>query len=127
MMGNGTITWSSQRQSCVALSTTEAEYMAASTAARELVWLLNAIKEFKPGIQARLLIDNQAAIRLANNPEQHKRTKHISVKYHYIRDLVMKKEIILEYIDTNSQLADMFTKPLGPLRLKELNCKIGLN
>jgi len=106
------------------VSTTEAEYMAASTAARELIWLLNVIREFKPGIQARLLIDNQAAIRwliILNS------TKHISVKYHYIRDLVMEKKIVLEFIDMNRQLAVMFTKPLGPLRLKELNYKIYLN
>lgn len=100
--------------------------MAASTAARELVWLLNILKEFKPGIQPRLLMDNQAAIRLSNNPEHYKRTKHIAVKYHYIRELVMEKKIVLEYIDTLNQVADMFTKSLGSVRVKELSCKIGL-
>jgi len=126
-LGSGAITWSSQRQSCVAkLATTEAEYVAASTAAKELVWLRNIVNEFKPGSQARLLMDNQAAIRLANNPEQHRRTKHIAVRYHYIRELVSEKKIILEYIDTNNQVTDMFTKPLGPLRLRELSKKIGL-
>lgn len=125
-LGSGAITWSSQRQSCVALSTTEAEYVAASTAAKELVWLHNIVSEFKPKIQAQLLMDNQAAIRLANNPEQHKRTKHISVRYHYIRELVLEKKIKLDYIDTNNQVADMFTKPLGFQRLRELSQKIGM-
>lgn len=78
LFGGNLVTWNSECQKSVALSTTEAEYMASCSAARELVWLRRIISELTgKEIKSMLFVDNQAAVRLAKNPEFHKRTKHI--------------------------------------------------
>lgn len=86
MLANGAVTWSSQRQKLVSMSTTESEYIAASCAAREAVWLRSLLGGV--GHQCmeptELHVDNQSTIRLVKNPQYHKRTKHIDVRYHYI-------------------------------------------
>lgn len=81
MLGSGAITWCSQRQKCVALSTTESEYIAASEAVKELIWLERLLSDLitKQNLSPKLFMDNQSAIRLIKNPEFHKRTKHIDV------------------------------------------------
>lgn len=82
------ISWSSQRQSVVSLSTAEAEYIALSHGAKEAVWLRQFLTELNIDCNAfTIFVDNQAAIQLASNAEHHKRSKHIDVRYHYIRDL----------------------------------------
>lgn len=113
-MANGPVTWSSQRQKIVTLSTTESEYVAAATAARELIWLRNLINGIgypckKPTI---LFVDNQSTIKLSKNAEFHKRTKHIDIRYHYIREKYESGEILIEYVPTEMQKADIFTKAL---------------
>lgn len=110
----GPITWSSQRQRCVSRSTTESEYIAASDAARETVWLRGLLAELKvPCIKPTILyVDNQSAIKLVQRKDSHKRTKHIDVRYHYIRELVESNQLMVEYIPSDKQLADIFTKLL---------------
>ena len=85
-IGNNAITWSSQRQRLMTLSTTESEYVAAATAAKEVIWLRLLLSDL--GCECKnateLYVDNQSAIRLVRNPEFHKRTKHIDIKYHFI-------------------------------------------
>ncbi|UYV67990.1 hypothetical protein LAZ67_5002731 [Cordylochernes scorpioides] len=87
MLNHGAVSWSSQKQSTVALSTTESEYIAACAATKEMVWLRRLLKDIgiKMDRPTVLNMDNQAAIKLVQNPEFHKRTKHIDVRYHYIR------------------------------------------
>lgn len=87
---NGAVTWSSQRQRLVTLSTTESEYVAASVAAREAVWLRNLLDDVERRCDGAtpLYVDNQSTIKLVKNPEFHKRTKHIDVRYHHIREMV---------------------------------------
>lgn len=115
------VTWSSQRQQTVALSTTEAEYMAACEATKEAIWLRQLMKDIQePFEQPKLLVDNQSAIRLGKNPEFHKRTKHIEVKYHFIREKVRSGEIVIEYVNTEDQMADILTKPLPKQRFNKL-------
>ncbi|KAG5870629.1 hypothetical protein JTB14_023084 [Gonioctena quinquepunctata] len=82
------VTWSSHLQKCVSRSTTESEYIAASDAAQEISWLRIFLRELGIDIlePTKLFMDNQSAIRLVKNTEYHKRTKHIDVKYHYIRE-----------------------------------------
>jgi hypothetical protein len=110
----GAITWASQRQQSVSLSTTEAEFVAASQAAKEAIWLNRLFDEIaavhdKPS----LLVDNQSAIRLIHNQEFHKRSKHIEVRYFFVRDAVKRGDLTVKYVPTDQQLADIFTKPLS--------------
>jgi hypothetical protein len=101
------------------MSTTESEYIAAATASKEAIWLRTLLNEIghpcnKP---TTLYVDNQCSIRLVRNPEFHKRTKHIDVKYHYIRERVENREIEVTFVPTEAQLADIFTKALPKNRL----------
>ena len=115
VMSGGDITWSSQRQKLVTLSTTEAEYVAAATTARELVWLRKLLSEIERpcALPTVLYVDNQGAIKLARNAEFHKRTKHIDVKYHFLREKQESEELSVQFISTDLQKADMFTKALS--------------
>lgn len=134
---NGIVSWCSQSQKCVTLSTTEAEYVAGAEATKELPpRLKRLLSELLPNQfeKAVLYIDNQSAIRLVKNPEYHRRTKHIDVDYHYIREKFSEGRFSLEYIPSHDQLADGLTKSLPKDRfeylrknmniisLKSLNC-----
>ena len=102
---NGIVTWSCERQRIVALSSTEAEYVAAAAAAKEAIWLRRILRDlnFVQCFPTTLFVDNQSAIRLAINPEFHKRSKHIDVRCHFIRELIENKELIVKYIATTEQ------------------------
>ncbi|CAN6310868.1 unnamed protein product [Urochloa humidicola] len=127
-LGSRPITWQSQKQEVVALSTCEAEYVAASMACCQGVWLGRLLRELT-GEEApapALRVDNQSAISLAKNPVLHNRSKHIETKFHYIRHCVDGGRIRLEYVVTGRQLGDIFTKPLGRIRFLEMKTKIGV-
>lgn len=112
-IGSGAISWCSERQKSVALSTTESEYIAASGAVKELMWLKRMLSELtKTEMTVQFNMDNQSAIRLIKNPEFHKRTKHIDVRYHFIREKYEDKEFELHFVPSDEQLADIFTKGL---------------
>lgn len=115
LLANGPIAWSAQRQKLVTLSTTESEYVAAGAATREAMWLRKLLKslEFSCDKATTLYIDNQSAIRLVKNAEFHKRTKHIDIRYHYIREKFDSKDICMEYVASEIQRADIFTKALS--------------
>jgi hypothetical protein len=114
LLADGPVSWNSKQQSSVALSSMEAEYMAASAACQEAVWLDRVLKELgNTNINAITLFeDNKSCIQFAKNNSVHKRSKHIDQRYHYIRELVAENRIKLEYIPTELNIADMFTKPL---------------
>ncbi|CAL3964919.1 unnamed protein product [Diplocarpon coronariae] len=114
-LANCLFSWKSKLQSIIAQSTTEAEYMAINSATKEAVYIKQILLKLGFYIQNKLPLytDNNRALLLAKNPQFHKRTKHIAVKYHYIRDLISKGEIDLIYINTLSQKANGFTKPLA--------------
>lgn len=107
------ISWNSQRQRTVALSTTDAEYMAACQTVKEIVWLKKLLDDLADSkkLQTTLYQDN-SAIHLIKNPMFHKRTKHIDVRHHFIRERYEAKDFSLEYINTKDQLADILTKLL---------------
>ena len=115
MLAGAPVSWRSKRQSVVALSSTEAEYIAAANAAREAIYLrkLLADMEFPQEETTVVYEDNQGAIKLANSNGVNQRTKHIDEKYHYVKDMVEKKEIKLEYLSTSEMLADCLTKAIG--------------
>lgn len=113
LMNGGPVTWTSRKQSTVALSTTESEYMAASDAAREILWIRQFLLDIgRPQNTVSLKIDNQSAIKLIHNPVFHKRSKHIDVRYNFIREKVELEIIHIEYVESSYQLADFLTKAL---------------
>ena len=124
----GVISWASKKQSVVALSSTEAEYVAASLASQEAVWLRALLEDICFVQEEPTIIkeDNQGAIALSKNPKYHPRTKHIDIKYHFIRDKIVKKELILDYCPTEEMLADLLTKPLGKTMFQNLRELMGV-
>ncbi|KAE8211922.1 hypothetical protein CF319_g9305, partial [Tilletia indica] len=118
------ISWASLRQDCVALSSVESEYVALTEAGKEAVWLVRAMSDYGIPESQPVLIrgDNQGALALAQNPGYHRRTKHIELRYHYIRSLKSKGTVDLEYVDTHNQTADILTKPVpAPVLYKHRN------
>jgi hypothetical protein len=115
MAAGGATSWQSQKQKSVALSTVEAEYMAACAASKEAVWQRAMLAQAGVTTDQPMLIltDNQGAMALAKNPNHHQRSKHIDVRYHYVRQQVARRTIRLDYVATAHQAADQLTKPLG--------------
>ena len=112
----------------MALSSCEAEYIAAATASCSGVWLARLLAELR-GEEASVItlkIDNQSTIQLSKNPVFHDRSKHINVKYHYIRECIKEGRVDVEPIDTKLQLADILTKALGRDQFVQLQSKLGI-
>ena len=127
-LGGSAISWNSKRQPTIALSAAEAEYIAATDAGKECLWWKTFLKPFKLAQESITIHeDNQAAIALTKNPQFHDRTKHIQVKYHWIREQVSNGNFKLTYVDTKNQLADLFTKALQGFVLRPLYRRLGLS
>eukprot|EP00253_Pinus_taeda_P026080 PITA_26080 len=128
-IGSGAVSWRSRKQSVPADSTTEAEYVAAAEATKEIVWLRKILEDLqvKQLQSTPLMIDNTSTIKLPNNPKLHDRTKHINTKYHLIRHHVEAKTIHLRHCSTNEQIADIFTKALAREKLERFRTMLGLN
>jgi transposase InsO family protein len=131
-LNGGPVSWSSHRQDCVSLSSTEAEYVAASAATKTVIWFRQLLDDigWEQKSPTTLLCDNQGAISLVKNSGHQARTKHIDVKYHHIRNMVKEGVIHIQYIHTSQQLADILTKPLdGQLfsRLREESNIVDIN
>ena len=105
------VSWKSTLQSTVALSTTEAEYMAVTEAVKEAIWLQGLLKDLGVGQKhVKVHCDSQSAICLAKNQVYHARTKHIDVRYHFVREILEEDEILLQKIPTAENPANMTTK-----------------
>lgn len=122
------VTWASQRQQSIALSTTEAEFMAACSATKEALWIKRLLLDISAYNQDAIClnVDNQSAISVIKNVDFHKRCKHIDVKYKFVKEKFQENEIDLNYLCTNEQCADIFTKPLPRVRFQYLRDKIGV-
>ncbi|XP_075492611.1 LOW QUALITY PROTEIN: zinc finger protein GAI-ASSOCIATED FACTOR 1-like [Primulina tabacum] len=115
----GAVSWQSKLQKCVTLSTTEAEFIAATEACKEMLWMKGFLEELRfVQDQCRLFCDSQSAIHLGKNPSMHSRSKHIDVRYHWIRDVLEKKKLKLEKIHTDENGSDMMTKTLPKWKLE---------
>lgn len=117
LLNRGLVSWTSTKQKCVATSTTEAEYIALSECSKQGQWVHQVVKELqrtdlKSNLATPIYSDNQACISLAQVPAVHKRTKHIDVRYHYIRELITFQKATIEYLPTADMIADIPTKPL---------------
>lgn len=125
--GGAAVSWQSRLQKCVALSTTEEEYIAAVEAGKELLWMRNFLEEL--GLdQGNYLLhcDSQSAIHLAKNATFHSRTKHIKRRYHWIREAIEDKSFELIKIHTSENCSDMMTKTLPKEKLVLCREKTGL-
>ncbi|GJR65427.1 retrovirus-related pol polyprotein from transposon TNT 1-94 [Tanacetum coccineum] len=126
-VGGTPVSWMSRIQKCVAMSTTKAEYMAIVEADKELVWLKNFLEELdRAQTECVMFCDNQSAIHLAKNLMFHGRTKHIKIRYHYIRELVSKGTLSLKKILGAKNPADMLTKVVTTEKLKLCAASTGL-
>lgn len=127
-LGSGAVSWASKKQPVVALSTTEAEYIAAALCACQCVWLKRVLE--KLGVAEKsgtaIMCDNSSTIQLSKNPVFHGRSKHIDVKFHFLRDLVNDGVIKLNYCSSENQVADIMTKPLKLEQFERLRGILGI-
>jgi hypothetical protein len=126
--GSGVFAWASVKQNYVALSTAEAEYISASEATTQAIWLRFVLEDFGE-FQTEatpLHCDNISAIAITKNPVFHQKTKHIDRRYHFIKDALQEGTVDLIYCPTNEQLADIFTKALAKDRFCYLREKLGV-
>jgi hypothetical protein len=111
----------------VALSIAEAEYISAGSCCAQLLWMKQTLLDY--GVKLKeipLLCDNESAIKIANNPVQHSRTKHIDIRHHFLRDHVSKGDIKIYGVRMDDQLADIFTKPLDESRFRKLRNELNV-
>jgi hypothetical protein len=113
LLGRSLVSWSSKKQNSVALSTAEAEYIAAGACCAQILYMKQTLLDFGVKLgRIPLLCDNESAVKIAKNPVQHSRTKHIDIRHHFLRDHEAKGDISLQGVRSEEQLADIFTKPL---------------
>ena len=129
LIDGSAISWSSRKQELVTLSTAEAEYVAATHTVKECIWLRCLIGELFPSLipQTTVYCDNQAALRLAIDDNYHARTKHIDVRYHFIRQVVASQAIDLVYCPTDDMTADVLTKALPQWKVVVHSLGLGLH
>ena len=127
-IGNSPVTWCSQKQKIVALSSCEAEFMEATEAAKQAIWLQELMREVEGNTSEKVVIkvDNKSAIALTKNPVFHGRSKHVHRRFHFIRECVENEQVEVEYVPGNDQRADILTKSLSRVRFKEMSNLIGM-
>ncbi|GMI79370.1 cysteine-rich RLK (RECEPTOR-like protein kinase) 8 [Hibiscus trionum] len=127
-MGDTAFTWLLKKQTIVTLSTCEAEYVAASWCVCHAIWLRNLLSKMKLKQLAATVIqvDNKSTIELEKNPVNHERSKHIDVRFHFIRDHVKEGNVELVHVASRDQVADIFTKPLPKVLLDKCKKMIGM-
>ncbi|KAG8498675.1 hypothetical protein CXB51_005061 [Gossypium anomalum] len=127
-LGSSVFSWSSKKQQTVAQSTVEAEYIAAATAINQAIWLRKLLDDLnvRQMEATEIKVDNQSAVSIAKNPVFHGKTKHFKIKYHFVREAELAKEICLVHCCSRDQLADVLTKPLAAGRFECLREEIGV-
>eukprot|EP00253_Pinus_taeda_P013522 PITA_13522 len=127
-MGSRLVSWFNKKQSSIALSIAEAEYVVVASCCTQLLWMMKTLQDFQitctPPIS--ILCDNTSAINISKNPFMHSKTKHIPIKYHFLREQVLEQKVKLEYVPSKEQVADIFTKPLPRETFEYLRQKLGV-
>ena len=117
LLNDYAISWGSKKQSCIALSTMEAKYVACSSAIQESVWFRRFLQDIgvaKTTFEfVTLYCDNMVALAYAKDSKYHGKTKHIQIRYHFVKDIITQNEVVLKHIPTNEMVADLFTKPIA--------------
>ncbi len=129
LVSGGAVSWRSKKQTCVALSTCEAEYIATCLAAKEAVWLARLLKDIRythDVSPVTIGVDNNGAIDTAYNSSTNRRNKHIDLVYHYVRDCTADNKISIEHCETSRQPADIFTKPLDRIKFQKFRSMQGV-
>nr|GEU83427.1 putative ribonuclease H-like domain-containing protein [Tanacetum cinerariifolium] len=126
-LGEKLVSWSSKKQDCMALSTAEAEYVSLSACCAQVLWMRTQLTDYGFHFnKIPIYCDSKSAIAISCNPVQHSRTKHIAVRYHFIKEHVQKGTIELYFVKTDYQLADLFTKALLAYRFNYLVRRLGM-
>jgi hypothetical protein len=128
LLGTSLVTWASQKQRVVALSSCEAKYIASASTACQGIWLSRLLGELL-GVKApkvKLLVDNKLAIALSKNSQHHDRSKHIDTRYHFVHECVEQGEVDNDHVSTTNQLADILIKALGRVRFVEFHEQLGV-
>jgi hypothetical protein len=113
LLGRSLVSWTSKKQSSVALSTIEVEYIATGACCAQILYMKQTLLDYGVVLEKiPLLCDNESVVKLANNLVQYSHTKHIDIHHHFLRDHIAKNDISLEDVRTEDQLEDIFTKPL---------------
>ena len=128
-LGSNLISWSSQKQSTVSQSSTEAEYRSQSETACEITWLCILLRELGVPLPEKpeLYGDNLSSVHLTSNPAYHKRSKHFALHYHFVRERVALKALVVKHIPAHQQIADIFTKSLPTAAFQSLRFKLGVD
>ena len=130
MMAGAAVTWNSTKQTIIATSSCEAEYVAMSATSKEAIWLTRLLKDFpvKNYLEKGMIVraDSQSAMKLAANESINRRNKHIDITYHFVREVTSNGQVTLTYVPTSNMIADMLTKPLGRVKFEKLRSMIGL-
>ena len=126
-LAKGLISWTSRAQKTIALSSTEAEYMALSDCSRQVVWMHTLLGELGYHLlPIPICGDNQGSIFIASNPVTEKRSKHIDIRYHYIREVINQQLAVVYFIDDDDNPADLLTKNLGSIKFLKFRALLGL-
>jgi hypothetical protein len=127
LVNGAAVSWACRKQTCVSISTMEAEYVALTEASQEVVWLRRLMDDLGETQTAPTLIfeDNQSCLKFVEGDKMSNRSKHIDTKYHFVKEL-NKKEIVLQYCPSEEMVADVLTKPLGEIKLKKFLDMMGL-
>ncbi|GKB47295.1 retrovirus-related pol polyprotein from transposon TNT 1-94 [Tanacetum coccineum] len=127
LLGDKLVSWSSKRQKSAAISSTEAEYIALSGCCAQVLWMRSQLTDYGLGFnKIPMYCDNKSAIALCCNNVQHSRSKHIDIRFHFIKEQVENGVVELYFVNTEYQLADIFTKALGRERIEFLINKLGM-
>jgi hypothetical protein len=127
-IGSGAVSWMSRLQPIIALSTTEAEFIAAASAGQEIIWMRQLLGELGFSIAglSLLLLNNQSAIQVGKNPEHHGRMKHLNLHFFWLRDVIAAGQIALRYVPTADMAADLLTKGLARVKVAAAIAQLGL-
>ncbi|KAJ9542160.1 hypothetical protein OSB04_028666 [Centaurea solstitialis] len=127
LLGGKLVSWTSKKQNSVSTSTAEGDYVSAGSCCTQVLWMRNQLLDY--GFQLSkipIFCDNTSAIAIASNPVLHSKTKHIEIRYHFIRDHVMNGDVELHFIPTEYHLANLFTKHLDEKRFNQLISELGM-
>ena len=128
LLSSGAVSWTSKKQPMVSLSTTEAEFIAAASCACQAIWLRRVLEKLgqKQEEAVTVFCDSNSAIKLSKNPVMHGRTKHIDVRFHFLRELTKDGSVELVHCSSEDQLADVMTKPLKLEQFLKLRKYLGV-